>query len=61
MLKWLRRLLVGPEMTVEQRQVAVMFMEAMVGRKLFKMDGPAAEQYIREFGFPMREDHGRAN
>ncbi len=56
MLEWLKKVLVGPEMTSEERQIAAKCCEAAFGRKLFRLDGPTAEQFIKEFGFPVRGD-----
>jgi hypothetical protein len=54
MCKWLRKLLLGPRMTEEERKVAIKCYESMAGQTLFHLDGPAAEQVIKEFGFPVR-------
>lgn len=59
MLEWLKRILTGPKMTLEERQAAIMCIEARRGRRIFHLDGPAAEQLIKEVGFPVRECDGK--
>lgn len=56
--KWLRRLLLGPEMTLEERATAIQCIEGMMGVKVFHMDGQAAFQFIKEHGFPVRKGDG---
>lgn len=58
MLEKLKKLLFGPALTPEERRDAVMCTESLRGRKIFHLDGPAAEQFIKEYGFPMRESNG---
>lgn len=56
MLKWLKNLLLGPEMTHEETVAAMLCTESTVGAKVFHMDGDAAFRLIKEHGFPVRGD-----
>lgn len=59
MIKWLKNLLLGPELTKEETARAMLCMESSAGAKLFRMDGDAAFRMVKEIGFPVRGDNER--
>lgn len=58
MLEWLKKLLFDPPMTLKERKIAIQCTESTIGGKVFRLDGPATTQLIREFGFPTRQGNG---
>ena len=61
MLSWLRNLLLGPKLTLEEKMAGIRHTEARLGVKVFHLDGPTAFQFIKEHGFPVRGDDGLRN
>lgn len=55
--KWIRKFLLGPEMTPEEEREAMRCFEALKG-PVFRTRGDRAFQFIKEHGFPVRECPG---
>lgn len=58
MLQWLKELLLGREMTHEERIQAILCRESMLGQQLFYLDKTASEKLIKEYGCPARVADG---